>query len=740
MQSTRGGRLGSWCLLCLVGVWLVLGNGTLTAAAAQPDDSSVRLELVAQPLWYSKGDHLALSLRISNDGSETVEGAQLQVYSYDRVANRTALHDSFEQPPEEADVNDLVTRDLVGTSIAPGGSRAVELDPSVSDLIEPGSPDGVYPLEIRLYSNDDLVDTITSGLTYYEAAPQSRLNLVLVWPLTNVPQRSARGTFEAGPGGRLDLRSDLARGGWLDRTVRGLLSAVRGSALHLGIAPTPRLVEEIADLADGYLREDAEEVRRAPAAPSARGFLARSRRLLSDPSVQPLLVPYSAPDLPTLHARLRATTEAAAEAERDPLQDQLQQAKETLRAALGDSAARRFDSPWLFPPGSRMDARTLNELQLPEWTQGSLGRPYRTFFSAAALRDTASGCPGDLTSFTCPVAVETEDKTLGFVADGGLQDRLAALARPGDDALDLQRFFAETATIREELPQVGNRVVHVAAPALWQPSSSLLRSLLTNLARAPWLKTQTPRHALHDDIAPTQRQIREEALPAHGAPGESYFASIADASLAVGDFASLRPRDLSPTEQWRGDQLLERLQSNILVAQSRLWWSDIALMAEGATYARATEQEADDHLGRIRVGGRDELTLTSSRQPIPVVLFNRNPFAVQVTVRLDSRGELDFDGAPDRIFEHTLVPPGNQPLTAVANARSSGTFTLDVSVLTPNGQEITDQPITIRSTRFNKIALGITIGALAFLVLFYTSRAVRNRRRPPEPDPGTAAA
>jgi multiple antibiotic resistance protein len=43
-------------------------------------------------------------------------------------------------------------------------------------------------------------------------------------------------------------------------------------------------------------------------------------------------------------------------------------------------------------------------------------------------------------------------------------------------------------------------------------------------------------------------------------------------------------------------------------------------------------------------------------------------------------------------------------------------------------------PATISSTSFNEIALGITIGALAFLILFYVFRSVRKRRAPYDPD------
>jgi hypothetical protein len=72
-------------------------------------------------------------------------------------------------------------------------------------------------------------------------------------------------------------------------------------------------------------------------------------------------------------------------------------------------------------------------------------------------------------------------------------------------------------------------------------------------------------------------------------------------------------------------------------------------------------------------------------------------------------------------------------LTVDVAAQSSGIFPLVVTVETPDGTFITDKTIEVRSTEFNEIALGLTFGALAFLILFYITRAIRGRRSRVEP-------
>jgi hypothetical protein len=113
-------------------------------------------------------------------------------------------------------------------------------------------------------------------------------------------------------------------------------------------------------------------------------------------------------------------------------------------------------------------------------------------------------------------------------------------------------------------------------------------------------------------------------------------------------------------------------------------------------------------------------------------LFNDNPYPVTVEVSLSST-DLDFD-TPSRLSRR--VEEGNFPLEVEATALGSGQFPLTVRLYPPGGNVVIDKTeIAVRSTQFNKIALGLTIGALAFLFLFYALRALRRRRAPGDSTP-----
>ena len=97
-----------------------------------------------------------------------------------------------------------------------------------------------------------------------------------------------------------------------------------------------------------------------------------------------------------------------------------------------------------------------------------------------------------------------------------------------------------------------------------------------------------------------------------------------------------------------------------------------------------------------------------------------------VRVKLDFfSANLDL-GSPNST---SVYPPGNQPITVEAIARTSGDFPIRVRLLTPDDRVIAETTIRIRSTSLNRIALMITVGALVFLVLFSAARGLRRKRR-----------
>jgi hypothetical protein len=701
------------CLLLPTVALLLPLLGPASSAAQEVEPGGVSLELVTQRTWLSgPRAPLDLRLRVENASGDPIEGFQFTFEVGDRVDSRSALHDTFEDPDSFL-VNSSYTHGFLNTRVPPGGSVTRTISDPASHLITLGqaTEGGVYPLAITLYDKvGNRLAALATPLIYYPTPPVDRLNLVLVVPLSHAPARSPEGAFARDPVlGAWPLEDALAPGGWLPGVVGALR---RHPGLHVGVAPMPRLLEEVDDMSDGYLRLDGEErqVVSQDAAPaeSAADFLAELRGLLRGRSVQALRVPYAAPDLVALNE---------SQAPGADLSGQLAEGGEVLRTVLGPQLAAAFDPSWLLAPGGRLDAETLEALQL--------GRRLNTFFSPDSLNDPAeeasSGCSRPLLTFACAVVVQ--GATRGLVADAGLIDRFQALAREGSDRADLQRLFAETAMIREELPGVERRVVQATVPALWHPAPGTFEALAVGLAHAPWLETVTPRAALASaDTA--RRSVNREADPVREAPDSLLYEAIDQAAAAVDDFSAIGP----PAE------LLQRLERNVLVAQSRLWWGDAYLRSRAEDYATDSSSEALAQLDNISIGGRHEITLTSRRQSIPLVLFNDNPYPVEVEVHLQSVA-LDFDEGT--VFPRRGVEEGNHPFQVQATARSSGTFPLQVSLYPPGSDlKIAEAEIVVRSTQFNRIALGLTIGALAFLFLFYALRALRRRRprtQPPTP-------
>ena len=304
----------------------------------------------------------------------------------------------------------------------------------------------------------------------------------------------------------------------------------------------------------------------------------------------------------------------------------------------------------------------------------------------------------------------------GFVGDQNIAERLASLQTGTDDRVYLQQFFAETSMIHEELPNVSDRVIQVTMPSLWHPTPRLARILLTGLNDAPWLRTLTPDQGLQVGDG-ERREIVESADELDNTPDDTYFTNVSEADEIVDSYGTMVPP---------ASDRLRRLTRNVLVAESRTWFRD---PVTGDDYALDSKTEALEEMEKVSVAVAEGTTFTSRSGEIQLLLSNDATYPMKVAVRFDSTG-LEFDrGTIIDTYE-----PGNRPLTVEANATRSGSFPLAVHLETVDGYTISTTQVTISSTSFNEIALGITIGALAFLILFYVFRSVRKRRAPVEPD------
>ena len=703
-------------------------------AAAQDELASLRL--LSQPIWHRAGDELGIEVEVRNNGLAELEGLTLTVAAHARVTNRSSLHTTFE---DGVDLPDLSTLPVpVDEAVAPGAATTVEIDLSVTDLasLAGATETGPFPMTISLVgAGGSILDSFVTTLLYYPSAPEQRLMVVPVLPLNGPVARGPDNVFGPGEDGEYPLERATAADGWLhglvtalgdtagelppivtrerERVGRGRRRRVRvvrtetpQPAVHLGLAVTPRLVEELADLADGFTRETEEGTEEiaagAEVASAARDVLTGLQQLLREEGVQPLLVPYAFPDLPSLSALLGPEETGL----------QLDQGIDVLSEALN----LETDPGWLFPPAGRLDATTLAGLRTDS--------ARHTFFTEDTLaRETEEPetCPEGSPSFTCAVSVRSASGgSSGFMADPGLQERLSALGN-GDDRLALQRFFAETSMIHEELPGTPGRVVQFTIPSLWQPRPRLASLFLEGLRTAPWLRTATPKEAIRSEGVELRPQRLVTTAPAlRDLPDSGYFDAIREAAALVASFDLVRP----PSE------LVRRLLRNVLVAQSRMWWRSSTLQSVGAGFAASSTARARKELGHLTLGGPADVTLTSRRGEVLFVVSNEAKYPATFGLRVDpSRSDVDIE---PRDFEDQRIGPGITRQFTLTARTHSVISPIEVQLTTPDGSYvIANKVINIRSTDFNNIAVGITVGAFAFLVLFYIARAIRRRRAAP---------
>ena len=689
----------------------------LPAAPARAQADLYEVTLVGQPFSHQAGDPLDVQVKVTNLSETPLEGFRLQISSYERVENRSALVESFDGDPFGDPT--FVTFEELDHTIPPGSERNVTLKTSLSDLATVATGDqGVYPLGIDLADTNGalLGASLVTELLYYPGEPlETQLATVLVAPLNDLATRGPDGVFEAGPDGLVPLEEALGDEGWLRGSLDAMTAAV-GRGLSFGLAPTPRLVEELQDMADGYTRRDVEgdeeEVPAdAPVPRAADAAVTQLEELLDTFGVQPLLVPYSFPDMPAL-AHVESRTGPG------PIARQLTEAEEVFASLDLDRGG--FTRRWIFPPAGRMDAQALAELRSLSVATGS-----RTFFSAESLVQpadpTVAGCPETFGSFACPVAA---GETQGYQADPGLQERFIALAQPGEDRLDLQRLLAETAMIREEAPGRTDRVIQATMPSLWHPRPRLAKLMFRSLARAPWLKTLTPNQGLGLAAPLVDREVVSVLPDLPHAPGEAYFTDLAEAEDLVGNL-----RDIGAPEP-----LVTRLARDILVAYGRSWWSDDALTEVGSAFAGLARDETSEHLGRISILAAPNITMTSRATDVQFIVRNENSYPVRLDVDLESPNlrvaDIDVPGE--------FPPDSTTPVEASVAAQTSGIFQVSLTATTPAGYVVDELVISVRSTELNQIALGITLGALAFLVSFYMYRGVRRRRGARDSETATA--
>ncbi|MGW5876611.1 DUF6049 family protein [Nocardiopsis terrae] len=751
---------------------------TLSSASAEPDDEGSAAPVVVDRITPDAVDEdstLQVAGEVTNTTEDSVEDVTVRIrYSRHPFTSRDEL-DEFAsgegwQPnasgPEEEFEGELAPEDTLEYSL----STPVE-DLGLSSY-------GVYPLIVEALDGDgDAIGAQYSFLPYTaDGDDVPSLNLAWVWPLMEDPQRADDDTFlseelhgsvdaegrlgrllqsgaqiplsfEAGDG---DLVEELGLGEEEEPTGGPPTAGEEATAEEDADSLTPEPSEEGSDEDEdsGNDEEDEEEGEEGEDSPertegvpvtwavdpgtlddilrmardehevledllavpaedeparhdqaaneAAQVWLREARRVLAADTV--VSSPYANADLAAL---LRNDMDAEAEAS-------LWLAQEAMSRSLGLEA----DDSFAVPAGGLMEENVqelfaengAHRFLLDEEAVPPAPRISTTPTAQAPLP--AGGAEGD-------------EEPYALVADSGLTDVLSMPSwEPGESALALQRFAAETAMIAGE--NAGEDRVVIAAPeAGWDPDPEFADGVLEATDSLPWLSPQRL-----DEVelpAPEDREDTRQGLTyperAYGEElSSTYLGQVNDVRRDVRLFNSILVGDNDPFRP-----SLVRLES--------VYWRDREALA-GATRS-VVEQAVQNRMEDVRVIPGEPVTLASSTGTTGVLVANDLEDEA-VYVHLSIYSENSERLSVGEYTTHFEIAPGAKTTVYVPlSARINGTTTVHVSLQNADGEPISSQDtlIQVNATGLGTQALMISGIGLLILIAALAPRAVRKWAR-----------
>jgi Family of unknown function (DUF6049) len=665
---------------------LVAGLPHQVASAAPSDVASLRL--VSQTPWVT-ADHpvLKLAVRAANRGERALGDLSLSMTLLSPVRSRSAYEQSLRTDPEGS-LNLLTPPPLtIRGSLAPGESRTVSPPPIDVGFLS-GSGSYVYPLRVELRSGFQSLATLRTPLVFLSLPPGKRraeTPLHLAWSFVlDAPVLH-------GPGGSFDgpaVSALLAPSGRLLGEVDSLFALVKSErAVPVDVVVAPLLLQQLETLSRGYAVRGGGQSRRVKAgqgdAAVAAAVLARLRTVLRAPSVEVSALPFASPNAPAL---LSAGLE-------DDLTEQVDAGRQEVRRIAGVAPV----SGLMRPSRSFLDQATLVQLSRHGVDQFLLD-------SSMVQR------PPQEKEFTQPatarleVGPESDDTVTAVVADPGIESLLSSDIPAADPRLAAQAALAEMAQIWLEQPGV-DRSVAMALTERMRLPGSLFGPLVATISGAPWVAPE-PLSRMAERFRP--RGGPATLIPRRGPAYPSWFVALLDgARQDLDTYRSMLARETP---------LPRELESDLLTAESdRFTPSSIS----GAGFVAAVRERLREEFRKVGLETAPLFTLPSRGGNIPVVVTSRTGYPIRVQVRLLSN-RLDISSRVLKVD----VEQRSAPLLFHVQAKTTGRFPVQVQILTPSGVTLDTGQLVVRSTAYNMVALLVTIGAAAFLLLWWARRFV----------------
>ncbi len=529
---------------------------------------------------------------------------------------------------------------------------------------------GVYPVEVRLRAGGETLDSVVTYLSFLNAATPEFVPLDVA-VLVDVGAAPAMQ-----PDGANVLPDDA-----MTRVAQRMQVLDQADGVPLTLAPLPETVEALADGGGGQPAADAlEQLRRSA-------------------QVHPVFArPFVDVDLVALD-RAGLLLEANAQADGGA---------NVVRTRLGvEPTGGMWMSGGNF--GARA-ARVISDLGIR-----------RVVVPPAALEGGSSEASGGEASAEDDSEVAVVPLTPVALGEGGpaamVTDPLLAghLVDSADDGMvTAHRFVAELASIWMEAPaNPRGIVVHLPPDVDVEPEA--VAAALEALADGQAARA-VPVDAIFTEVPPLEDGPASVTL----APQEP----TDDLSTIAPALREARGRVAGVGALLGDPRVTTDLEQSLLVSTGRDTPSESREAYVGRAHAElGLVADAVDLPDEFRI------TLTSRSSKIPVQVTNTSDQALLVRLTLDS-DQLEF---PDgEVISDVALEPGSTTRVEVpVRSRTSGAFSLDITVTSPDGSIVLDRSrFDVRSTAISGVGLVLSVGACLFLAVWWARhwRSVRRSR------------
>lgn len=679
---------------------------------AQPAPGSRVAVLVdrLEPAAPQRTDTVEVAGTVLNRAAEQFDEVQISLHVGRPVGSRSALAEQRADPVAQPLAS--IPARLGDGRLQPGARVPFSLSAPAATLLTAGR--GVYPLQVTVVgrTTEGLRDlgSADTFLPYVPVGTGQPAPLPVAWilPLTDRPRLAASGGVSDD-----ELTASLSDGG---RLADILTAATNLPAATVTVDPA--LLRAVSVVATGRYPVGLTSVTASrPADGDARVWLQRLSAVTGTGG-RTDVVPIAFADADVESLLHSGRTELARQV--------LSRGTGVMREVLGASGDTRL----AVPAAGRLDTAGAAFARSTGATTALLDpEASETGSSAWGTVSTGSGTSNGTTPGTPdnPNGPSGNGELNTVVPDQPLRQLLLAgpTAEPSPRLAE-QSVLAELAQAYLTPATPGAPLV-LAPGSGWAPSADWAAHLAALTADHPWLRPIGLSDLLSDTArraVPTQLRYTDADRAAELSP--SLVAPVTDTLAAVNGFAEALPKRQNVTRT---------VTDTALTALSASFRTD----PQGSTDRRTSAENGLAALrGSVRAVASREVTLTSRNGRIPVTLENNLSETVNVTMRLTSldRSRVQSDTSVSRVIQ-----PGQKVQVEVTvRATSAGTFPVRLVLLTPTGRPLgPPQQVLLRSTAAGVVAKGVTIAALAVLMLTVLGRGIRGlirRRRSGPPRPG----